>query len=312
MSHSPDTNLVTIWERSMPIQSVEVLLVDTQPDSIRLVEEAFTEFEETRFRRGWTQPMRMVLAADAIEACELLAAHRFDALLLSLSGCDGEPLAAFHALRASAPQLPMLLLAPASDESLALNLVRQGAQDYLLQEDLDCWPLMHALRAAMERQKVTRARQSFSLQDDLTQLYNEHGFRHLVHRDAQVAARHGLQLALAVAVNAQGDDLADLELAEVWRDLFEPADLTARIGQSRFAASSIIADHEEALALEQKLVARLPAATMKLLTPAVCATEFDSQLDELLNLPRRLGAAAAAHDAACDNGSFENRARRHV
>jgi len=121
----------------MSIQSVEVLLVDAQPDSIRLVEEAFAEFEETRFHRGWTQPMRMVLAADAIEAAELCAAQRFDALLLSLAGCDGEPLTVFHAIRASAPDIPVLLLAPASDEPLALSLVRQGAQDYLLLEDLD-------------------------------------------------------------------------------------------------------------------------------------------------------------------------------
>lgn len=296
----------------MPIPCVEVLLVDTQPDSIRLVEEAFAEFEETRFRRGWTQAMRMILAADATEAVELLAAQRFDALLLSLSGCDGEPLAAFHALRAAAPDIPTLLLAPASDEALALSLVRQGAQDYLLLEDLDCWPLMHALRAAMERQKISRARQSLSLQDDLTQLYNERGFRHLVQRDAQVAARHGLQLALAIAVNSDNDDLADLEMAEVWRELFEPADLTARLGQSRFAASSIIAHPDEALALEQKLVTRLPAAAMKLLSPTLCATEFDSHLNELLNLPRRLGASAVAAGPACDNSSFENRAGRHL
>src|SRR5687767_1640753 len=128
----------------MRSQCLEILLVDSQPETIRLVEEAFTEFDETRFRRGWTQAMRLILAADIVEAGELITEQRFDAMLLNLAGTDGAPLPSFLHLRASAPDTPMVLLVPAAEEPFALSLLRQGAQDYLLIEDLDCWPMMRA------------------------------------------------------------------------------------------------------------------------------------------------------------------------
>lgn len=295
----------------MPSQIVEILLVDTMPDSIRLVQEAFAEFEETRFRRGWTQAMRMILAADGVEAAELLNAQRFEAILLNTAGADGEPLTLFHSLRASAPDTPIVLLAPLDDEPLALSLLRQGAQDYLLLEELDCWPLMCAIRSAAERHKVLRARQSLALHDELTQLYNDRGFRHLVNREAQLAARHGLHLALAVMVPpspAEGDDLADLAMAEQWRASFEPADLTARIGQRQFAAASLLGNYDEALALERRLSIRFPASALKLLSPVLCATEFEQHLNEMLHAHRRLGAVAPP----CDNMTFESSAGRHL
>jgi DNA-binding NarL/FixJ family response regulator len=294
----------------MKSQYLDILLVDSQPDTIRLVEEAFTEFEETRYRRGWTQSMRMLLAADTAEAGDLLAVQRFDAILLHLGGLDGEPLPAFLQLRAATPDTPLVILAPATDEPLALSLLRQGAQDYLLLEDLDCWPMMRALRCAMERQKVARARQSLALHDELTQLYNERGFRHLAARHAQIAARHGMHLALALTTlpASEDDDLADLSLAEAWRSLFEPCDLTARLSQHRFAAASLLASHDEALVLERRLALSVPTPAVSLLSPALCATEFELHLNELLNQHRRLSASAAS----CDNWSFENRAGRHL
>jgi len=300
----------TFLELDMRSQFIDILLVDTQPDSIRLVEEAFTEFEETRFRRGWTQPMRMILAAGAAEAAELLDEQRFDAMLLNLAGVDGEPLPVFHGLRAAAPDTPLVLLAPSTDEPLALSLLRQGAQDYLLVEDLDCWPMMRSLRGSIERQKVARARQSLALHDDLTQLYNERAFRHLARRDAQMAARHGLHLVLAMTTAAagDGDDIADLEMAERWRALFEPTDLTARLSRHRFAAASLIASHDEALAVERRLAMAGPSSIVKLLSPALCATEFEHHLNEILNQHRRIGAMAAA----CDNMSFENSVGRYL
>jgi len=294
----------------MRSQCLEILLVDSQPETIRLVEEAFTEFDETRFRRGWTQAMRMLLAADIVEAGELITEQRFDAMLLNLAGTDGAPLPSFLHLRASAPDTPIVLLAPAADEPFALSLLRQGAQDYLLIEDLDCWPMMRALRCAMQRHKVARARQSLALHDELTHLYNERGFRHLAQRDAQLAARHGMHLALALTTlsAASDDDLADLALAEAWRSLFEPSDLTARLSQHRFAAASLIASHDEALVLERRLVMSSPPPVVKLLSPLLCATEFELYLHEILGQHRSLSAATAA----CDNMSFENRAGRHL
>jgi CheY-like chemotaxis protein len=294
-------------------QTLQVLLVEPKPERIRLMEEAVAELEERRYSRGWLQSYELTLAVDGGEAAELAAQGSFDAALVDISGEETEPLPEFLKLRAAAPELPILLLAEAADEGLALSLVRQGAQDYLLLEELDCWPLAKMLRTAMERQKLWRARQSISLTDELTGLYNERGFRHLANQHARIGARLGHPLLLAaVSMGTSGADadLADLDFLDTWRSSFEPTDLTARVGPGRFAAAALVASDDEALALESKLARMDPAPAVQLLRPAVCAEGIEDAMDSLLAPHRRFRAATAA--GLCETGVFEDRARRHV
>jgi diguanylate cyclase (GGDEF)-like protein/PAS domain S-box-containing protein len=73
------------------------------------------------------------------------------AILLELFLPDSEGIATFDKLFAIAPDIPILILGGATDEALAKEAVRRGAQDYLLATHIDGYSLPRALRYAMER-----------------------------------------------------------------------------------------------------------------------------------------------------------------
>jgi GGDEF domain-containing protein len=237
---------------------ISILLIASDPASVALVGEAFEEMAELRFRKGW-RGFSLTLADSIEEAEEFLGARGFDAALLSLAAVS-EVLPAFRRVRAAAPTTPVVVLAEAEDEQMAFDLLRLGAQDYLIIRELDCAPLAHALRCAIERNRFDEAREQSAMTDGLTGLYNERGFQHLSERYGRLAARHGLRMLTVEAGVPPGADadLAALDASEAFRQAFEPTDVVARTGPTKFGAVALVADADEAAATINRLHALLP------------------------------------------------------
>src|SRR2546427_7332712 len=85
--------------------------------------------------------------------------------------------------------IPFLFLSDSVDERHGLEAVRAGAQDFLVQTDLDGEHLARALRHAIERNRLHTALLDLALVDDLTGLYNRRGFLTLATRDLRLAHR---------------------------------------------------------------------------------------------------------------------------
>src|SRR6202044_1994536 len=75
------------------------------------------------------------------------------------------------------------------DEALAVKLMREGAEDFLLKKSIDCAPLAHALRNAVLRHRLLTAARAAALTDSLTGLCNRAGFLLLAARDRKLAER---------------------------------------------------------------------------------------------------------------------------
>ncbi len=88
---------------------------------------------------------------------ERLTRDGADVVLLDFKLPDGSGLAAFNQVRAAAPTVPVIIVTNMEDETLAIEAVGQGAQDYLLKRDLDTGLLGRAIRYAMERARAERA-----------------------------------------------------------------------------------------------------------------------------------------------------------
>ena len=75
----------------------------------------------------------------------------FDALLLDpqLPDCQGLP--CLSRVRAVAPDLPVVVLVGKGEHRLGMTFVREGAQDFLIKDEIDCEPLRRTLRYAVER-----------------------------------------------------------------------------------------------------------------------------------------------------------------
>jgi two-component system sensor histidine kinase UhpB len=80
-----------------------------------------------------------------------------DVLLLDLGLPDSRGLAALSRVQAQAPGVPVVVLSGADDEQLAMEAVREGAQDYLVKTHADLHLLTRSLRYAIQRKRAAEA-----------------------------------------------------------------------------------------------------------------------------------------------------------
>jgi len=192
-------------------------------------------------------PDRFAVAAAAPnESPARLARGGVDVVLLAVSLSERRGFATFTELRALAPTVPFLFLSNSNDERHGLEALRAGAQDVLLNSELDGERLARALRHAIERNRLHAALLDLALVDELTGLYNRRGFLTLATRDLRVARRGDETLLVAFAdlddlkgVNDSaghaGGDRALRDTASLLRRIFRDSDLVARIGGDEYA-----------------------------------------------------------------------------
>ncbi len=83
-----------------------------------------------------------------------LSAGGIDAVLLDLGLPDSQGLNTFEKIHAAPKQVPILILTGFNDDSVALEAVRRGAQDYLIKGKFDAPLLLRAITYAIERKKL--------------------------------------------------------------------------------------------------------------------------------------------------------------
>ncbi len=224
---------------------LRVLVVESDPEDLLFLEEALVEIEEGRHWSPWAD-VECLGASTCLEAAAILSRDPVDGILLNPRLADAQGASAFRSLQALAPQTAIILLTEAQDRDLAAQLIREGAQDFIDKKQADCAPLAHAMRNAIERQRLLASARSAAMTDPLTGLLNRGGFYSLAGRDRRLAERLGRRLLLMVAeprslaelAAASGEharDLALVEAAEILRGLAGSAGLLGRTAPGRFA-----------------------------------------------------------------------------
>jgi signal transduction histidine kinase len=99
-------------------------------------------------------PVRVVHADSVAAACATLRQTAVDVVILDLSLPDVRGLEALHQVCAAASGVPVVVLAGTTDEAVALEALRAGAQDYVLKPPPDGATLRRILRYARERQHL--------------------------------------------------------------------------------------------------------------------------------------------------------------
>jgi diguanylate cyclase (GGDEF)-like protein len=225
--------------------NLRVLLVESEVEDLLFLRDALTEIESGRYWSNWVQ-VETLHAASTEEAAAILANELVDVVLLDLNLADSPGPGGFRAVEACARQIPIILLVGPDDQASDVRMIRDGAQDFLMKKQIDCAPLAHAIRNAIERHRLLTAARASATTDPLTGLPNRGGFVTLADRDLRLAERlHRRLMVLVVEPNnvseiasAQGEQRRDLTLVETadhLRSLACPTDLLARIGQTRFA-----------------------------------------------------------------------------
>src|ERR1700690_990472 len=112
----------------LPGAAVRVLLIEDNPGDAGLVRAMLAESPGLEFRIEWVQAL--------LPAMVRLGRGEIDMILLDLSLPDSQGLGSLTAVRNAAPSVPVVVLTGLSDEDVAHEAVRCGAQDYLVKGEL--------------------------------------------------------------------------------------------------------------------------------------------------------------------------------
>jgi PAS domain S-box-containing protein len=127
-----------------------ILLIEDNPGDARLLQEYLSEPSFVDFQ--------LTHAASLREGMERLAAGGIDLVLLDLTLPDCTGLDTFKRTAAAAPETPIIVLSGQDDESLAMNTVHEGAQDYLVKgQGVDARIIARSMRYAIERKRAEEA-----------------------------------------------------------------------------------------------------------------------------------------------------------
>ena len=147
-------------ESPTQIVSRELRDPDRAPVRILCVEDSDGDFvliREYLKQAGFSAPIDLHRARTMSEAVRLAgeAEERgaYDIVLLDLSLPDSHGPETYRQLRAVAPSVAVAVLSGNNDQKLALDLVQQGAQDFLPKDSLNPDLLMRCIIYAMKRQR---------------------------------------------------------------------------------------------------------------------------------------------------------------
>jgi diguanylate cyclase (GGDEF)-like protein/PAS domain S-box-containing protein len=134
----------------MTKKSIKILLlVEDNPGDARLLREMLNEqgLHDTELTH-----VEHLGAAEAH-----LAESKVDIIILDLGLPDARGLDAVRRTHRAAPHVPLVVLTGMDDEILAAQSLQEGAQDYLIKDQIDGRSLLRSLRYSMERKSMEEA-----------------------------------------------------------------------------------------------------------------------------------------------------------
>jgi signal transduction histidine kinase len=127
---------------------LDILLVEDNPGDARLIREILREADAPDFRLHHVGTLA--------EATAHLAATEADVVLLDLSLPDAHGLGTIRGLQEAGGRAPIIVLTGLDDETVALQALQEGAQDYLVKGRVEPDLLVRAMRYARERKHLER------------------------------------------------------------------------------------------------------------------------------------------------------------
>jgi len=138
--------------KKMTKKTLNVLLIEDNPDYAGLVQQWLSAAgDQVSFVLIWTDSLGGGL--------NRLRQGGVDVILLDLGLPDSDGVETYIAARANAPGIPVIVLSAGDSESLALRMIQEGAEDYLVKSSCNGELLVRAVRYAVVR-RLSQVNQS--------------------------------------------------------------------------------------------------------------------------------------------------------
>lgn len=136
----------------MASQTLTVLLIEDNPDYARVVQQWLSQpSDEVEFVLNWTDSLA--------ESRRRLASGNVSVILLDLNLPDSKGASTFTAVRSLAPEIPVIILSAGDDVAMALQLIQEGADNYLVKSNCSAEALTRAIRYAVVKHGSNARRQ---------------------------------------------------------------------------------------------------------------------------------------------------------
>ncbi|HKQ37087.1 MAG TPA: ATP-binding protein, partial [Verrucomicrobiae bacterium] len=137
-------------------EPIKVLLVEDNNNDAELLKRMLSQAQATDREQetNFIPPFYLQRVNTAAEGVERLKSADVDLVLLDLSLPDSSGLDTFMRIHGQAPKLPVIVLSGETNEEIAIQTMRAGAQDYLAKGRVDAPLLARAMRHAVERKRA--------------------------------------------------------------------------------------------------------------------------------------------------------------
>jgi len=152
----------------MTTESISVLLVEDDEQDAYLVKRMLLQIQEVD-----VDVRHVTATADALDC---ISQECPDAVLLDLGLPDSQGFDTVLRIRASFPAVPVVVLTGLDDETVGIQAIECGAQDFVSKEVVTCQMLFRAIRFAIARHKQTTSFKTQAHTDALTRLSNRRAF----------------------------------------------------------------------------------------------------------------------------------------
>ncbi|MHB8881635.1 MAG: response regulator [Thermodesulfovibrionales bacterium] len=126
-------------------KNLRILLVEDNPGDANLIEEMLSG-PDVRFE---------VKNANRLAAgIDYLKHNPVDAVIVDLGLPDSQGLDSFRKIYNENPKIPILVMTGLTDETIGIQAVQEGAQDYLIKGTVDGKLLARIIRFAIERKQI--------------------------------------------------------------------------------------------------------------------------------------------------------------
>ncbi len=131
------------------VDSVRVLLIEDNAGNASSLRDSLREPALASYEMTCCESMTAARAH--------LATHQADVILLDLGLPDAANLDAVRQAHAAAPRVPILVVTDLDNDALALQSLREGADDFLIKGEISPGALARAMRHAIERKTMAEA-----------------------------------------------------------------------------------------------------------------------------------------------------------
>lgn len=142
---------------------LRILSIEDNPADARILQKILSPIDRVatpqEYRVSKFEIVELACLQDALHA---LSHATFDAILLDLGLPDSQGLETVRQVYERAPKIPILVMTGLDDEELAMEALRQGAQDYLVKGEIRRPWLVRAIHYAIERQQIVEQLQKLN------------------------------------------------------------------------------------------------------------------------------------------------------